>query len=159
MVRDAVTQLMTAYPILHHALRQREQVAVSGERVSAHQATVLAHLDAEDGQTLTELATTLGVALPTMSLLMDRLVRAGLVHRERDPADGRRVALRLTDVGASIVQAQSLLDPDRVRALLATLSSRERAAGVEGLVTLARAARRMADAAAQMPPSSKRGRA
>lgn len=155
MVRDPVTQLMTAYPIVHHALRQREQIGQGGERVSAHQATVLAHLDADDGRTLTDLATALGVALPTMSLLMDRLVRSGLVHRERDPADGRRVALRLTEAGASIVQGQSVLDPTRVRALLATLSARERAAGVEGLITLARAARRMADAAVESP--SKRG--
>ncbi len=157
MVRDAVAQLMTAYPVLYHALRQREQVGRGGARVSAHQATVLAHLSAEAGQTLTELATALGVALPTMSLLMDRLVRAGLVLRERDPVDGRRVALRLTEAGASIVQGQSMLDPGRVRALLATLSARERAAGVEGLITLARAARRMADGAAESPPSSKRG--
>ena len=156
MLRDPAAQLITAYPILHHALRQREQVGQGGERVSAHQATVLAHLDAEAGQTLTELANALGVALPTMSLLMDRLVRAGMVRRERDPADGRRVALRLTEAGVSIVAAQSMLDPAGVRALLATLSAREREAGVEGLLTLARAARRMADGAAGSS-SSKRG--
>ncbi len=157
MASDPVTQLMAAYPIVHHALRQREHAGQGGERVSAHQATVLAHLDADHGQTLTELAAALGVALPTMSLLMDRLVRSGLVHRERDPADGRRVALRLTEAGVSIVQEQSVLDPTRVRALLATLSARDRAAGVDGLITLARAARRMADPAAELP--SKRGSA
>lgn len=161
MARDPVARVLAAYPIVHHALRQRDVVDPSGGgggggagaagapgRLSIHQATVLAHLDRVASVTLTELAGRIGVALPTMSLLIDRLVRGGLVRRERDPADGRRVALRLTGAGARAAASRSLLDPDRVRALLDVLTAEERSIGVDGLVTLARAARRLGATAA-----------
>jgi DNA-binding MarR family transcriptional regulator len=80
-----------------------------------------------------------------MSLLVDRLVRAGFIRRDRDPADGRRVALRLTDSGSRAVRTRSLLDPERVRALLASLPADERSAAVAGVLTLARAARRLSN--------------
>lgn len=143
MPRDPVAQILSAYPVLHHALRQRD-VKGSGARVSAHQATVLAQLGSTEGTTMTELAGLMGVALPTMSLLVDRLAGAGLVRRDRDPDDGRRVLLRLTEAGTRAVRGRSLLDPDRVRTLLATLTPSERTAGVDGLLTLARAAQRVA---------------
>ena len=143
MSRDPVAQILAAYPVLHHALRQRE-VKSAGGRVSAHQVTALAHLASAEGATMTELAGLMGVALPTMSLLIDRLAGGGLVRRDRDPADGRRVLLRLTEAGGKAVRGRSLLDPDRVRLLLAALTPAERAAGVEGLLTLAKAAQRVA---------------
>lgn len=93
---------------------------------------------------MTALAGLMEVAMPTMSLLVDRLEGAGLVRRDRDPDDGRRVLLRLTEAGTKAVRGRSLLDPDRVRSLLAALTPAERAAGVDGLVTLARAAQKVA---------------
>lgn len=93
---------------------------------------------------MTGLAGMMEVALPTMSLLVDRLQRAGLVRRDRDPADGRRVLLQLTEDGAKAVRGRSILDPDRVRSLLGSLTPAERASGVDGLVTLARAAQKIA---------------
>ena len=144
MPRDPVALVLAAYPVLHHALRQRDVKAVGLGRVSAHQATVLSQLGPTDGTTMTELAGLMEVALPTMSLLVDRLERAGLVRRDRDPGDGRRVQLRLTEGGVKAVRGRSILDPDRVRALLAALTPAERSVGVEGLVTLARAAQKVA---------------
>ncbi len=142
MALDPHGRLLALYPVVHHALRQRE-VTEAGQRLSAHQATVLAHLDRATSHTLTELAGAIGVALPTMSLLVNRLVDLGFVRRERDPGDRRRVALRLTAAGLRAAAARSLLDPERVRALLDLLSPDERAAGVDGLATLAKAARRL----------------
>jgi DNA-binding MarR family transcriptional regulator len=137
------SELLALYPVLHHALRQRAITDPGGRRLSAHQATVLAHLNRTASQTLTELARQLGVALPTISLLVNRLVGVGLVRRERDPRDGRRVALRLTAGGVRAVAARSLLDPSRVHALFGLLSADEQAAALAGLATLVRAARRL----------------
>jgi DNA-binding MarR family transcriptional regulator len=155
--RDPTLRLLAAYPVLHHALRQREVPDGAGGRVSPHQATVLAHLDKSAAQTLSELAAAVGVAMPTMSLLVDRLVHAGLIRRERDSDDRRRVALRLTAAGDRAAAARSLVDPERVRALLASLAPGERAASVEGVVTLANAARRLAGAGDGKEPTGKRG--
>ena len=142
MPRDSVSQLLAAYPIMHQALRQRALATPAGGHLSTHQATALAHLDRTAAQTLGDLAHQMGVALPTMSLLVDRLVKAGMIRRDRDPADGRRVALRLTPAGVRVVTQRSLLDPGRVRTLLSKLTPDERALGVEGVATLAKAARR-----------------
>lgn len=143
MPRDLLATVLAAYPVLHQAVRQREVAGPTGQ-VSTHQATVLAHLAGPVPRTLSDLAAAMGVTLPTMSLLIERLVRGGLVLRERDPGDGRRVMLRLTDAGARAARARSVVDPDRVRALLASLTPAERAVGVQGLTTLARAAERLA---------------
>jgi DNA-binding MarR family transcriptional regulator len=97
----------------------------------------------------------MGVALPTMSLLVDRLTKAGLIRRERNPDDGRRVSLRLTAAGERVRLGHSLIDPGKVRTLLGLLAPDERVLGVEGLTTLARAARRMG-AAVEPPPEPRR---
>jgi DNA-binding MarR family transcriptional regulator len=76
-------------------------------------------------------------------LLVDRLVRAGLIRKDRDPADRRRIQLRLTAAGVRVVESRSLLDAAGVRALLGSLTPEELTLGVEGLATLAQAARRM----------------
>jgi DNA-binding MarR family transcriptional regulator len=142
MTRDPVARMLAAYPVVHHACRQRVAGEGTGrERISAHQATILAHLDRAAGCTVTELARLMGVALPTMSLLVSRLARAGLVRRERDRRDRRRAALRLSATGERVRAGSSLLDPERVRALLYRLTPEERTLGVDGLVALARAAR------------------
>jgi DNA-binding MarR family transcriptional regulator len=142
MVLEAQTRLLALYPVLHQALRQRV-VAEQGSRLSPHQATVLAHLDRATPTTLTELAGEVGVALPTMSLLVDRMVRRGFVRRERDPEDRRRVALRLTNAGVRAATSRSLLDPARVRAALERLTPTERTASIDGLATLTKAAREL----------------
>ncbi len=145
MPKDPVAQLLTAYPVLHHALRKREERGsrLAGGTVTDHQVTLLAQLDQAAGGTMTELAVAMGVALPTMSLSVDRIEGLGLVKRERDVADGRRVILRLTEAGARLVRGRSLIDPVRVRALLALLTPADRSAGIDAFVTLARAAQRL----------------
>lgn len=57
----------------------------------------------------------LGTKPPATSLLVDKLVAAGLAYRERDPVDGRRVIVQPTAKGANLVSrirhgAQSVLE-------------------------------------------------
>ena len=150
MPDDPVARVLEAYPLIHHACRQR-RVRLAGRAVSAHQATILAQLGRDTELTLGQLAQRMGVSLATMSLLVERLVRAGLIRRERDPRDGRRLRLTLTSTGARIRLAQSLLDPERVRQLLGLLTPAERAVGADGLDTLARAAQALGGAPRASP--------
>lgn len=143
MAVDPVSRVLRAYPVLHRAWRQRRVSAGPGRGVSAHQATLLAQLDRRTPRSVSDLAHTMSVSLPTISLTVDRLARAGLVRKDRDPRDRRRAQVRLTPAGERVVARRSLLDPARVRALLEALSPEERALGVDGLTTLARAARRL----------------
>lgn len=58
---------------------------------------------AREGATMTQLATTLDVSLPTATGVIDRLVEHGLVRRDADPADRRLVLVSLSPAGRSMM--------------------------------------------------------
>jgi DNA-binding MarR family transcriptional regulator len=141
MSDEQVRSLLGSYPRIFFACHVRHVRDPATRRVlSAHQASILDHLDERDALTLGDLAGHMGVTLGTMSLHVERLVRKGYVARTRDPEDGRRVRLRLTAAGLRIRDAQTVLDPERVERLLACLAPSEREEGLRGLALLARAA-------------------
>jgi DNA-binding MarR family transcriptional regulator len=109
--------------------------------ISERQASILDHLDETEPTTLGGLARHMGVTASTMSLAIERLVRGGYVSRRKDRADARRVGLTLTAAGARIREANQVLDPERVRALLTRLQPAERDQAIHGLELLAAAAR------------------
>jgi len=69
-----------------------------------------------DGRTISELGEEVSLEKSTMTGLIDRMEKAGLVTREPDPADRRALRIWLTDKGRSIqvtvgkVLAQSYKD-------------------------------------------------
>jgi DNA-binding MarR family transcriptional regulator len=129
---------------IHFACRTR-QVAdpESGGSLSAHQASILDHLEEVSATSLSQLASHMGVTLSTMSLAIRRLVAEGYVRRRRDEDDGRKVCLRLTPAGARIKKAKSTLDPERVASLIDALSAEERGVALRGLALLSQAAQSM----------------
>lgn len=135
---------MTHYPRIYLACHRRHvKDPGSSTTLSAHQASILDHLDAVEPTAVGELAAHMGVTVGTMSIAVDRLARAGYVRRERDRLDARRVHLRLTESGVRIRGANSVLDPELVRDMLAMLSAAELSAALDGLSLLAEAADRV----------------
>ncbi len=131
---------MELYPRIYFACHARHVRDPRTRRLlSAHQASILDHLDEREPLTLVDLARHMGVTPSTMSLHVERLVRRGYVSRLRANEDGRRLRLLLTPAGVRVREAKSVLDPDRVRALVARLTPDEREAGIRGLALLARA--------------------
>jgi DNA-binding MarR family transcriptional regulator len=140
MTPDAVKQVMELYPRIYFACHTRHVRDPKTQRLlSAHQASILDHLDDCEPLTLLDLARHMGVTPSTMSLHVERLVRRGYVSRLRAAEDGRRLRLLLTPAGVRVREAKSVLDPDRVRALLSRLTSEDQQAGIRGLALLARA--------------------
>lgn len=141
MTADSAQRLLSAYPRIFFACHARHVRDPKTRRLlSSHQASILDHLDSVEHITLMGLAKHMGVTAGTMSLAIERLVRRGYVQRLRDTADKRRVQLRLTTAGVRIREASSVLEPARVRALVATMAPRDREAALAGLELLARAA-------------------
>lgn len=141
MIAAQISTLMQCYPKIYFACHTRHvQDEETNQRLSAHQASLLDHLDEADPTSLLTLAAHMGVTASTMSLTIDRLVRAGYVTRERDAIDARKVALRLTKDGARVKERKSVLDRELVAAMLGLMKPRDRAAGLAGLQTLAKAA-------------------
>jgi DNA-binding MarR family transcriptional regulator len=138
---DAVQQVMTHYPRIYFACHTRHvRDDQSGAVISAHQASILDHLDEIEPTALNDLARHMGVTASTMCITVERLVRDKYVARGQDPQDGRRVALRLTARGVRLRDQKTVLDPARVKATLARLSAAERSEALRGLELLAGAA-------------------
>lgn len=139
--RTAVEDVMALYPRIFFACHTRHvRDETTDTRLTAHQASILDHLDEVHPVGLGELAEHMGVTASTMSIHIDRLAGFGYVDRARDPEDGRRVELRLTDDGARVRDAKTVLDADRVERLLGRLGEAERRDAVRGLELLASAA-------------------
>jgi DNA-binding MarR family transcriptional regulator len=141
-VRDReVRDLLEAYPRIYFACHTRHvRDPRTGAALSAHQASILDHLDEVDPTTMTGLAVHMGVTVATMSLAIDRLEEKHYVRRAKDPRDGRRVLLRITAAGVRVREAKSVLDPARVEQILAELSPADRDTALAGLRLLAKAA-------------------
>lgn len=115
-------------------LRQGSQEDWTSLSLSRAQLRILVLLQKDGAAAVGQLAGALGVTLPSVTATVDRLVHAGLVSREDDPNDRRRVINRLTPAGqtllerlqegrrARLVGALERLTPDELEALVAALT-------------------------------------
>jgi DNA-binding MarR family transcriptional regulator len=138
---SAADRLMELYPRIFFACHTRHVQDPKTKRIlTTHQADILSHLDVEEPISLNGLARHMGVTPATMSIAVEKLVKTGYVSRERSSSDRRMVQLRLTPDGERLRSSRSVLDPVRVKEMLARLSEADQQAGILGLVILARAA-------------------
>jgi DNA-binding MarR family transcriptional regulator len=77
------------------------------ERADRARRKLLSTIVANEPATLNQVAKTVGRGAPAVSRSVDSLVRAGLVERTQDPANRRRLALRLTEQGRSKLEGVS----------------------------------------------------
>jgi DNA-binding MarR family transcriptional regulator len=101
-----------------------------------HERRVLHHV-VGDGVALTWLAGHLGLPKSSTSVLVKSLAARGFVERSRDPGDERRLAIRLTERGRRVVEADTVLRPDALATALARLPAQARTALLAGLELLA----------------------
>ena len=87
------------------------------------------------------LAQHLNVAVPTITGIVDRLVREGLVERHHDPSDRRVVLSVLTDEGQEFMERLAHRSDDDLNRQVASLTEEEQAA-------IARALKRLDEALA-----------
>jgi DNA-binding MarR family transcriptional regulator len=80
-------------------LRRRILNAAQDEDLTFGQASVLARLSGWQGVTASQLATAEGVRHQSMTSTIAALAALGLVERNPDPDDGRRVLISLTEQG------------------------------------------------------------
>jgi DNA-binding MarR family transcriptional regulator len=93
----------------------------------------------QDGPTrVSDLAKRLGVSTPTVTGILDRLVRHHVTYRMSDPRDRRVVLNDLTSEGRRIVERMLPGGDDRTTHALARLSGDERVALSESLRMLLR---------------------
>ena len=78
--------------ILNYILSKREITVFNGER-----GKILHMLWEKDGLTSKELAEKMGLAINTLTSMLDRIEKAGLIQRSQHPDDRRKILIKLTN--------------------------------------------------------------
>lgn len=93
------------YKLAQTARAYRTRAGLHLARIGLHagQEAVLKSLADADGQTMGELAQSLGVQPPTVTKMVSRLSAQGLVRRQAGQNDGRLARVHLTEIGAGKV--------------------------------------------------------
>jgi DNA-binding MarR family transcriptional regulator len=139
--RDAlVDRVVAAYDTLMHRVASAHAPEFVGVGVTMSQAKVLYLVQAEPDMRMSDLAGRLGVTLPSISGVVDRLVDQGFITRRDDPADRRQALVRISDAGVDQLERFRELNARQVRALLARLDMADLAVIERALDILAAAA-------------------
>jgi DNA-binding MarR family transcriptional regulator len=140
MNASAIALIQRCYPQIYLACHKRHvRTSSTAYRLSARDSSILVHLNETVPTTPTELAAHLGVRGSTLSAAIHRLEHLGYLQRKKMPRDRRTVALTLSQQGATAMAATSVLDSERVEAVLARFKPSELKRALEGLELLAKA--------------------
>lgn len=86
----------------HRAVQKRLEDAISPRGVARGQWYFLRVLWEGDGLTQRELSGRVGMMEPTTVVALKSMEKAGLIRRERDPKDRRKIHIFLTDTGRGL---------------------------------------------------------
>ncbi|MFF8854602.1 MarR family winged helix-turn-helix transcriptional regulator [Streptomyces althioticus] len=120
----------------HHLL----WTTMVSEETTSPQYAVLNTLVAEPGLDQRTVGERVGLDRSTIAEVVGRLLRRGLLDKVRDPGDGRRSLLRVTDEGARVHRSLTVRTARINQVLLAPLDPAEREVFIDLI-------RRVADAA------------
>ncbi len=109
------SRVLNSFRAMVKALRLADRAAVSRYGVGAAQIFVLHELSREAPLSINDLAERTATDQSTVSVVVNKLVRRGLVDRTRAESDARRVELELTARGKQLVRK---LPPPIQQALL-----------------------------------------
>ena len=108
LLEDAATVLLSVLPrmirVIKHSARYGEQSEQAGplRELGDSQVMVLFTLRHQGTQLTSELARRYNVTNPTMTRIVDELVKKGLVERQPDTKDRRCIFLELTKAGREV---------------------------------------------------------
>ena len=131
---------------LELGLRPRFVELCAAEGMSAAQYTALTVLERRPGITSSELARRSFVRAQTMAITLEPLLSAVLIRRERDPENGRRMLLFLTETGAAAIERLANPLAELEEQLVTGFTAAERAQFAE---LLRRSSHSLAEAAAR----------
>ena len=77
----------------------KDRLSAEGLSITVVQAGMLFLLGQRDGRTMTELSRLLFTENSSMTRLVDRMEKAGLVQRRTDPQDRRTLTISITEAG------------------------------------------------------------
>ena len=126
--------------LLHRAQQfaaERFTKAMSSAKLTQRQFAVLHATGAREGLTQTELVKATGIDRSTLAELVARMVRNGLLEREKLPDDARANAVRLTADGRALLDAATQGAREADKLILSALPKNKRASFLETLRRIA----------------------
>ena len=142
MSQPSIDEALAGYKRFHRALLTSTASKWRDLDISMQQLRAIYVLRDEEVATVGRLAELFGIGLPAASILADRLVRAGFVDRNDDPADRRRVLLTLTRAGIQLVTELQEGNHLLMRRWMSRMSPEDLAALTQGWRALAEVASR-----------------
>ena len=103
--KDITNQVMTELRRIIRAIDLYSKKTVQRCGVTGPQLVVLKELENQDGITVGEIAVNVSLSSATVTDILGRMEKRGLVARTRSDRDKRRVIVRATDEGMKILQS------------------------------------------------------
>jgi DNA-binding MarR family transcriptional regulator len=132
-LQAAISGIMRALKVAEGAML-REKGAL---RLTPSDVQALHYLAAHDGAMSGALAQALGVVPTTATSIADRLVRRGLVRRDRQATNRRAVALGLTEAGRVALSRLHAEERAAAAAMLQALAPEERDGIIDAITRIA----------------------
>lgn len=130
--RSLADDVLEVVPLVMRVIR-KELRSQRGPGLSVPEFRSLTFINRTPGVSLGEVAEHLGLEAPTASKLIESLVQRGLLRREDDPQDRRRMRLNLLPKGRTVVDKAYEHTRQLLAARLAHLSVEQRQLVLDGL--------------------------
>ena len=144
--------------LLHRAQQfaaERFTKAMAGAKLTQRQFAVLHATAQEEGLTQTQLVKTTGIDRSTLAELVARMVKNGLLEREKLADDARANAVKLTESGRALHETATRGAMDADKAILSALPKSKRASFIETLRRIAETLEKGEEAAKQAKQKAK----
>lgn len=135
---ESASRLLDTIPLIMGALRHQMRDRRPG-KMSVPQFRVMVFLGLHDGAMLSDVSNHIGLSRPTMSKMVDALVKRRWVSRRIPPDNRRSVRLGLTDAGKRVMREAREEARRHFADLLGRLSTDEQQTVVDALALLNKA--------------------
>ncbi len=132
---ECAGQVLEVVPLVVRAIRA-EIRSHRAPDISVSQFRALGFIHQHKGASLSDVAEHIGLALPTMSKMIDGLVARNLVQRRTPPGDRRRLTLALTPQGQAMHKSARAATQRFLAARLATARASDREMVVRAMAVL-----------------------
>ena len=126
---DRVIESMIQIPPIMHRKLHRELFKVVlqqfGMDIAPHHLMIMKELKESGTLHSSEIGDAISIAKPQMTQSIDKLIGMGMVEREPDTKDRRKISIRLTQQGRDTVERLDKIMKDFVRDKLTVLSDDE----------------------------------
>ena len=119
---NILQRIMTSYNDISKSINPKGLLKIN---LTSAQIKLLTCFSDRDAFTMTELSRNLNVTMPTMTAMVDRLVKSTMIKRERADVDRRVVTVTLTDAGRKVLKKLIRIRREEMEKILMNLNDEE----------------------------------